>query len=142
MARTDGVDVEFGRPASQVFPDDDSVSVRTPGASFTAASAVLAVPVNTLSDIRFTPSLPDRLEDGFGSSSGRAIKVWLLTRGVPQGALAFGRGQGLHWFYGDRVVDGATLVVGFGWPADDFDPTDHGHLQSALRHFFPDAWPS
>jgi len=100
---------------------------------------VMAVPVNTYSDIRFTPSLPDRLEDAFGCSAGKAFKVWLLTRGVPHRALAFGRGHGVNWMYGDRTAGDATLVVGFGWPVDGFDPTDRAHLEQALHHFFPDA---
>ena len=139
LAATDGIDIEFGQPVSQVFHDDQSVSVRAVHASFTAPAVVIAVPVNTLPDIRFTPSLDDRLEDAFGSNAGSAIKVWMLTRGVPERALAFGRGVGLNWLYGDRVVDDQTLVVGFGWPVDGFDPSDAAHVDRALRHFFPDA---
>lgn len=139
LAATDGIDIEFGQPVSQVFHDDQSVSVRAVHASFTAPTVVMAVPVNTLPDIRFTPSLDDRLEDAFGSNAGSAIKVWMLARGVPDRALAFGRGAGLSWLYGDRVVDGQTLVVGFGWPVAGFDPTDTAQLERALRHFFPDA---
>ena len=139
MASTDGVDIEFGQPVSQVFHDEDSVSVRTSHAVFTASAVVMAVPVNTYSDIRFTPSLPDRLEDAFGCSAGKAFKVWLLTRGVPHRALAFGRGHGVNWLYGDRVDGDTTLVVGFGWPVDGFDPSDSADLEQALHRFFPDA---
>lgn len=139
LAATDGVDVELGQAVSQVFHDDAAVSVRASHAAFTASAAVLAVPVNTLPDVAFTPALPDRLEGAFGCSAGRASKVWLLTRGVPHRALAFGRGNGLNWLYGDRSHDGTTLVVGFGWPVDGFDPTDRTHLEQALHHFFPDA---
>jgi monoamine oxidase len=139
FAATDGVDIEFGQPVSQVFHDDQSVSVRAVHASFTARTVVMAVPVNTLPDIRFTPSLDDRLEDAFGSNAGAATKVWMLARGVPERALAFGRGVGLSWVYGDRVVGDQTLVVGFGWPIDGFDPADGADVERALRHFFPDA---
>ncbi len=139
MANTEGVDIEFGQAVSQVFHDDDSVSVRTAHSAFTASAAVMAVPVNTYSDIRFTPSLPDRLEDAFGCSAGKAFKVWLLTRGVPHRALAFGRGHGVNWLYGDRVDGDTTLVVGFGWPVEGFDPSARVDLEQALHRFFPDA---
>lgn len=139
MAATDGVDVEFGQAVAQVFHDDDSVSLRTAHSAFITSAVVMAVPVNTYSDIRFTPSLPDRLEDAFGCSAGKAFKVWLLTRGVPHRALAFGRGHGVNWLYGDRTARDDTLVVGFGWPTPGFDPSNRSDLEQALRHFFPDA---
>lgn len=139
MAATDGVDIEFGQAVSQVFHDNDTVSVRTAHSAFTTSAVVMAVPVNTYSDIRFTPSLPDRLEDAFGCSAGKAFKVWLLTRGVPHRALAFGRGHGVNWLYGDRIVGDDTLVVGFGWPTSDFDPAKRADLEQALHRFFPDA---
>ncbi|MCZ3386127.1 MAG: FAD-dependent oxidoreductase, partial [Actinomycetia bacterium] len=139
MAATDGVDVEFGQAVAQVFHDDDSVSLRTAHSAFTTSAVVMAVPVNTYPDIRFTPSLPDRLEDAFGCSAGKAFKVWLLTRGVPHRALAFGRGHGVNWLYGDRTARDDTLVVGFGWPTPGFDPSNRSDLEQALRHFFPDA---
>lgn len=139
LAATDGIDIEFGQPVSQVFHDDQSVSVRAVHASFTAPVVVMAVPVNTLPAIHFAPSLDGHLADAFGSNAGSAIKVWMHARGVPERALAFGRGVGLSWLYGDRMVDGQTLVVGFGWPVDGFDPTDTAHVERALRHFFPDA---
>ena len=41
--------------------------------------------------------------------------------------------------YGDRVIDDATLVVGFGWVDPDFDPEDSEHITRALSSFFPDA---
>jgi monoamine oxidase len=87
----------------------------------------------------FEPALPERIEQGSGANSGKGIKVWMLTRGVPERALAFGRGPGLHWMYGDRAADDATLVIGFGWPTESFDPTSDADLEQALHAFFPDA---
>ena len=139
LAHTPGVEVEFGQPVAFVHHDDDSVTVRTAHVSHTAGAAVIALPVNVLPHVTFLPALPDRTAAAGGSSAGKAFKVWMLTRGVPHRALAFGRGHGVNWLYGDRVVDDTTLVVGFGWPVDGFDPTDEADLQQALRAFFPDA---
>lgn len=139
MAHTPGVDLELGQPVVSVHHDDDSVTVRTAHVSHTAAAAVIAVPVNVLPHVAFFPTLPDRTAAAGGRSAGKAFKVWLLTRGVPHRALAYGRGHGVHWLYGDRVVDDTTLVVGFGWPVDGFDPTNGADLQRALHQFFPDA---
>jgi monoamine oxidase len=139
LADTDGVDVEFGQMALQVFHDESSVVVRTAHSVFTGLAAVIATPVNALPRITVAPSLPERIERGAGRNAGRALKVWMLARGVPEGALAFGRGHGLHWMYGDRIVDDATLVVAFGWPDDGFDAASDADVARALHMFFPDA---
>lgn len=67
------------------------------------------------------------------------MKVWLLARGVPVGSLAFGRGHGVHLLYGDRAYGDQTLVVGFGWPVEGFDPASTADLQRALESFHPGA---
>jgi monoamine oxidase len=139
LASTDGVDVELSQPVLQVFHDDATVTVRTAHSTFAASAAVVATPVNTLPNIVFEPALPARVSDAAGASAAKAIKVWMLTEGVPERALAFGRGAGLHWFYGDRDVDGRTLVVAFGWIDSAFDPDDRTHVERALNAFFPDA---
>ena len=139
LAATDGVDVEFGQSALQVFHDESTVTVRSAHSVFTASAAVIATPVNTLLHIHFEPALPERINSGAGANTGKAIKVWMLARGVPERALAFGHGSGLHWMYGDRAVDDMTLVVAFGWPADGFDQTQDADIAQALHAFFPDA---
>lgn len=139
LADTDGVDLELNQPVRQIFHDDAGVTVRTDHSTFAASGCVVATPVNTLPHIDFEPALPARVSDGAGASSAKAIKVWALTDGVPERALGFGRGAGLHWFYGDRIVDGHTLVVAFGWDDPGFDPADRAQIERALTTFFPDA---
>ena len=139
LVSTDGVDVEFGQSVMQVFHDESTVTVRTAHSMFTASAAVVATPVNVWPTILFEPALPDRIAKAAGESTGKAVKVWMLARGVPERALAYGRGFGLHWLYGDRLLDDATLVVGFGWVDPEFDPDDAEHIKRALTSFFPDA---
>ncbi len=142
LAGTPGVEVRLGTAVTGVAQDRDGVTVTAPDAVVRARAAVVAVPANVLPDLAFDPPVPDRTREGFGASSGRAVKVWLLTRGVPVRSLAFGRGFGIHWLYGDRAHGAEqeqTLVVGFGWPADGFDPTSSADLQRALTAFHPQA---
>lgn len=139
LADTEGVSVELCQPVKEVFHDDAGVTVRTAHSTFAASAAVVATPVNTLPHMDFRPILPPRVSSGAGASAAKAIKVWALTDGVPERALGFGRGVGLHWFYGDRVVDGHTLVVAFGWNDPGFDPSDRSQIEAALTTFFPDA---
>lgn len=139
LAGTDGVDVELGQSVAQIFHDDAAVTVRTAHSVFTASACIVATPVNVWPQIAFEPALPARVSDAAGASSGKAVKVWMMTTGVPERALAYGRGDGLHWLFGDRVVDGHTLVVGFGWDDPTFNPDDHAQIERALTAFFPDA---
>lgn len=142
LAATPGVELRLGSAVTGVAQDGDGVTVSTADGSWRARAAVLAVPLNVLPDLALDPPAPETARRAFGSSAGAAIKVWLLTRGVPVGSLAFGRGHGVHLMYGDRPygVDGEqTLVVGFGWPAAGFDPTSTDDLQRALAAFHPGA---
>lgn len=140
MAGAPGIDVRLGSVVTAVAQDDDGVVVSTADDSWRARGAVVALPVNVLPDVVFDPPVAATTYEGFGASTGRALKVWLLARGVPAGSLAFGRGHGLHLLYGDRAVDDdATLVIGFGWDAVGFDPTSEAGLQRALEAFHPGA---
>ena len=140
LADTDGVTVRLEQLVTSVRQGDDGVLVTTAaGTTLAARACVVAVPVNTLPGIDFDPEPPQRTAAAFGQSTGAALKLLLLAEGIPPRSLAYGRGLGLHLFYGDRVVDGATLVIGFGWPVEGFDPDDHAHLERALRAFYPDA---
>ncbi|MFN8148168.1 MAG: NAD(P)/FAD-dependent oxidoreductase [Candidatus Nanopelagicales bacterium] len=142
MASTPGVDVHLESVVTRVTQIDDGVTVSTSDGGWRARAAVLAVPLNVLPDLELDPPAPEPAREGFGASAGAAVKVWLLTRDVPVGSLAFGRGQGVHLMYGDRPYgrDGEqTLVVGFGWRAAGFDPTSTADLQAALSAFHPGA---
>ena len=139
MAATPGVEVVHNAAVTALRQDDAGVDVHVGDVVHRGRAVVLAVPVNVLPFLILQPQPPERTRAGFGESTGLAYKVWLLARDVPVGSLAFGRGEGLHLLYGDRVVNGATLVIGFGWPTAGFDPTDDEHLQRALAAFHPQA---
>ncbi|HXO09953.1 MAG TPA: FAD-dependent oxidoreductase [Solirubrobacteraceae bacterium] len=109
------------------------------GLRVTADAVVLALPLNTLDRIRFAPALPERLRASFGKNRGRALKMWLRTRGVPPASLAAGRGRGLDLLLADRAVDGDQLLVAFGPATTRFDPTDGRDVQAALQAFYPEA---
>lgn len=139
MAATEGLDVRLASRVTKISQSGETVKVQTNDHQYRAAAAIVAVPVNALPAIDFVPAPSKPTEMSFGTSSGKAIKVWLRVRGVPTRSLAFGRGAGLNWLYGDRSVGDDTLVVGFGWPIDGFDPDDSKHLGRALKTFYPDA---
>jgi monoamine oxidase len=142
MAETPGIELRLESVVTSVAQSGEEVTVSTADGSWRARAVVVAVPVNVLPDLRLDPPVPARTREGFGASSGAAFKVWLLTRGVPVGSLAFGRGHGVHLLYGDRPhgeTGDQTLVIGFGWPVDGFDPASTADLEQALAAFYPEA---
>jgi monoamine oxidase len=140
MAATPGVEMCLDTRVTRVARDSRGVTVTSAdGHQHRARAVVVALPVNTLARVDFEPPLPSQTVAGFGSNSGKAIKVWLLARGVPPRSLAFGRGFGLHWFYGDQSIADATSVIAFGWPSEGFDPHSGEHLARALQAFYPEA---
>ena len=100
---------------------------------------ILALPVNVLPHVGFEPPLPPSTAAATGSNAGRAIKLWVRARGVEPGVLAAGVGDGINWFYGDRDLDGDSLMLGFGFARPDFDPSARADAERAVRAFFPEA---
>jgi len=138
LADTAGVRVHLDSVVSAVEQNEADVVV-TATESWSAAAVIVAVPVNVLPTISFRPDVPPLTKRAMGSNAGNAIKMWLHVEGVEPGTLAFGRGEGLHWLYGDRAVGDGCLVVGFGWPADGFDPHSEADVTVALQAFYPEA---
>jgi monoamine oxidase len=141
MAAGPGIELRYGAELRSLRQDERGVELTTAdGATCRASRAVLALPVNTLPAVGFTPSLPAATAEALGTNAGRAHKVWLRVRGAPPGVLAAGAGEGLHWLYADRALDGGdVLLIGFGYEDEGFDPADRSDVERALRVFFPEA---
>ena len=123
-----------------VDQDDAGVTCATDdGATIRAAALILAVPINCLPAIAFTPALPAVTAEGAGANAGAAVKVLMLTRGVEPLTIAVGIGPGLNWLYADEAVGDEVLVTGFGWEDDGFDQQDRDDVVRALTAFHPDA---
>jgi monoamine oxidase len=105
-----------------------------------AKAALVAVPLNVLSQIRFSPPLAaaqQRLRDA--GHAGRALKLLIRARGPEPGTLATGETAGLRWIYADRrLPDGNTLLIAFGL-RDDMPEPDRAGVETALAAAFPGA---
>jgi monoamine oxidase len=140
LASTPSIDVRLGMPVTAIEHGDEAVTCATAGGETLRAGAlVLAVPMNCLPQIRFSPALPDATRESAGANVGAAVKVLMLARGVAPHGLAVGRGPGLNWLYADTERDGETLVTGFGWQEDTFDAGSRTDVERALQTFFPEA---
>ena len=122
---------------------DDGTCVRATlasGRDVTARTALVAVPLNTLTQIRFSPPLtPPQQALRHGGHAGRALKLLIRAKGPLPGHLATGETAGLRWIYADRMLpDGTTLLIAFGLHDETGDP-DTASVRQALSAAFPVA---
>jgi monoamine oxidase len=134
-----GFEVMLEAPVAAVEQEADGVVVRLrDGRRLRAAASVVAVPVNVLGSIAFTPPLCEakrRLAER--GHAGRSVKIWALLDDVPQHTYAFGPGERLMMLATQATVDDAELAVGFGLaPLDAGDPSA---VEGAVREFLPAA---
>jgi len=140
MASSPGVQVRLATPVARVEQSGDGVACTTEsGERLAARAAVIAVPLNCLPAIEFSPQLPPPAREAAGANAGAAVKLLMLARRVPPHGIAVGIGPGLNWLYADREIDGETLVIGFGWDDPSFDPSDDEHVARALAAFYPEG---
>jgi monoamine oxidase len=133
------VQIRLGTAVTRVEQAAGVICTTASGERLTARAAVIAVPLNCLPAIEFTPPLPAPAGEAAGANAGAAVKLLMLTRGVLPHGIAVGIGPGLNWLYADREIDGETLVIGFGWDDPEFDPADGGHVRRALAAFYPEG---
>lgn len=133
-------DVRLGQRATAIEQAGDEVHVETaPGERLTAATVVVATPLNTWRDIRFEPELtgPRRAfaDEGHGC---RGLKLLILAEGVPEGLLGTTTQGGLPTVYEYRSIGDRRLLVSFT-DEGSVDPADLGAIERDLRRFAPDA---
>ena len=77
------VDVRLATPVAAVRQSDDGVEVETrSGEVHRAAAVVVAVPLNALGAIEFTPQLSERKRQGIAlGQASRGIKIFIRVRG-------------------------------------------------------------
>lgn len=110
------------------------------GQILTARTALVAVPINTLNQIRFSlPLSPPQAALRHVGHAGRAVKLLIRARGVTPGQIATGETAGLRWLYADHLLpDGSTLIMAFGL-ADEMGEPDANTARRALAAAFPEA---
>ncbi|HET6847319.1 MAG TPA: NAD(P)/FAD-dependent oxidoreductase [Gaiellales bacterium] len=139
MAGAPGVDLRLAHRLAAVEHGGDRVVCETDAGRFEADALVVALPLNCLPDVRFSPALPPSVREAAGSNAGAAVKVVMRVRGVDGHGIAVGIGPGLNWLYADAEQDGEVIVTGFGWQEASFDAADRGHVERALHAFHPGA---
>jgi monoamine oxidase len=111
------------------------------GETYEAKLAVVAVPLNVLSQIRFAPALSRRKAEAAAKRhGGRSFKIWIKAEGADPGTLATGGTGGIQWAFVEReAADGHALIVGFGLQDGSYDPSSKEAVAQGLKRFFPKA---
>ncbi|MBC3192176.1 FAD-dependent oxidoreductase [Pseudonocardia sp. C8] len=129
-------------PVDAVEDDGSGVVVTIRGGErVRARQAVLAVPLNTLHDLRITPELTGPVRRMVEEKHPmRTRKLWVRVRGEIETFVA-NAPVGKHPVNTAKTEyrhEGDTLVVCFCSDASSIDPDDHDAVQRALRLFVPE----
>ena len=130
----------LGAEVVAVSQRDDRVEIETAdGDGCAARAAVVAVPVNALGAIEFTPPLSEgkRAAIGLGQAS-RGIKIFIHARGEPVWQNAIRPGHPFGYLDTEVIFDdGTQLLIGFGVDATRCDAGDLPAVQRQLDEILP-----
>jgi monoamine oxidase len=140
-AMAEGSEVRVSSPVRSVEQSGDRVNVTTRGGeSFEAAAAIVATPVNTWSDVEFSPACgSDKAAMAAERQAGQSVKIWALVRNLDGNFYGVGSRSTLKWVSTEYTLPEGSLVVGFGCSPEDLDVTDGQAVTAAVREFLPDA---
>ena len=144
IAEDGGAEIRLSTPIYRVEQTTDSVSVITEDDEILRAKmAVIAMPMNVLKDIEFSPSLnAAKLAASKETHSGAGTKFHAILEGSYGNFAAFApttQPQPITYMFSTDVEHGDTHVVGFGPSSEFLDINDNDNLQAAIRQFIPDA---
>lgn len=141
MIAASGAETVFSDPVTHVTQDDQGVAVTTGTATHRAPACVLALGINQLQPIRFTPELPPAKGKAIAlGHGGRSFKLWIRAEGIPVGTLVTGDGSGIEFAFAERQgPNGSTYVVAFGLMNDTNRPGDEGWVRAQAARLFPNA---
>ena len=110
------------------------------GTRLEARAVIVAVPLNVLGTIAFSPPLSDskRIVIEAGQAS-HGVKVWARARGEVDRLVIGEPGWPITFLQPEYRVDGDTLLVGLGPDGGSLDATDDAAVVAAVSRLLPDA---
>jgi monoamine oxidase len=139
MAAEGAFEIRYETPVDAVEHGDSGVAVRTrEGETIEAKVAIVAVPLNVLRTIDFTPSLSEgkNVAAAEGQSS-HGIKVGFRVRGDHDYFAVAPTSAGITFLQSEYKIDGDTLFVSFGSDAEMLDPANSDAVESAASELMP-----
>lgn len=134
------VETRLSTAVAAVRARGERVEVETrAGEVLTAGAVVVAVPLNALGGVEFSPALPEdkRSAIALGQAS-RGVKVMIRALGEPIMQNAIRAGHPFGYLDSEELVaDGSQLMIGFGPDATRLDVSDHAAVQRQLDAILP-----
>ena len=133
-------EVRLSSPVAAVRRDADGVSVETRGGDVIRAGvAIVALPLNALGGVEFTPALSEDKQAAITlGQASRGIKVFIHARGEATMQNAIRPGHPFGYVGTDEVLDdGSQVLIGFGPDAAQCDPQDGEAMRRALASILP-----
>lgn len=138
LLRDSKAELLVGEPVTEIASVAGGVCVKGKNISLNSKAVVVAVPMNVLSDIKFTPGIPAERQSAhrenhvcagtkFIASIDRNVGAWVGFAPYP---------NPLTMVIADREIDGKSLLVGFG-PDDKIDLNNIEQIEKELRKFLP-----
>lgn len=135
-------ELKLGEAVRTVEQMKGVVKVETAGGnSYFGKTAIVALPLNTLSDINFKPAISDiKVKASQRGHTGSGTKVYMRIKG--KHPVLFGQGTETmpFCFYWTEYDDhDSQIMVGFSASPDFLDVNDDEEIQKAIRLFQPQA---
>ncbi|MGE3305268.1 MAG: flavin monoamine oxidase family protein [Rhizobiaceae bacterium] len=136
-----GANTLFSAPVSAISSTGADVEIVAGDTRHAADAVVVALGLNQMRGITFTPALPAQKRDAIATGHGGAsFKLWVKMQGVPVGTLATGDGSGIEFAFAERLAaDGTTLVVAFGLAGGEAQPGDPAWVAAEMAKLIPNA---
>lgn len=144
IASDANVEMQLSTAVTKVEHENHNVIVYTKnGEQHRANAVIITVPLATLDKIEFTPELSKEKQAATKrireSKVSKGVKVWARIRGEIEPFITFAPGDyPLCSAQVEGVVDGDTIVVGFGSSAERLNPNDRMEVEKALHYWLPD----
>jgi monoamine oxidase len=141
MIEAAGAKLVLSAPVGHVAQRDGGVEITAGAHVHRAKACVLALGVNQMKAIRFTPELTASKREAISlGHGGRSFKLWIRAEGVPVGTLVTGDGSGIEFAFAERAAEnGSSYIVAFGLMQAGSDPSDPAWVKAQAAKLFPNA---
>lgn len=135
-------EIRLNTPVSAVEQSDEGVTVTTRGGeTLRAAAVVVAVPLNTLNSIEFSPALSTGKQAVSSErQAGRGSKVWVRVKGDLKKPI-FGVAPDSHlinYVITDKILDDGQIIIAFGPNGADLDTSNVDQVRAELSKVLGD----
>ncbi|ERI50776.1 hypothetical protein N878_07885 [Pseudomonas sp. EGD-AK9] len=135
-------EVRLSTPVIKVKQERDKVAVTTEDGVITASAVVVAVPMNTLRDIEYTPRLSAaKLDISAQGHAGVGVKGYIRVKQNIGNIMTYAPARNdltpFTSVFTDRVDENGTLLIGFAPDPKLIDINDNKAVEQALQPLLP-----